>query len=93
MSSEDEKRIMFEIYRDAADGGRYRVVYFTELGEREREAEISRAANGEHLFDGYILSRERWEAKQAVERILDQLNKGTAIDLTYIETELKSFMG
>jgi hypothetical protein len=93
MSLEDEKRIMFEIYRDAADSGRYHVVYFTELGEHEREMEISRAANGEHLFDGYILSRERWEAKQAVGRILDQLNNGTAMDPTSIETELKPFMG
>lgn len=92
MSVEDEKRVMFEIYRDAADGGCYRVVYFTELGEHERETAISKAANGEHVFDGYLLSRERWQAKQAVERILDQLNSGTVIDPTHIESELKPFM-
>ena len=83
---------MFEIYREAADNGSYRVVYFTELGEHERETEIGNALRGDHVFDGFILSRERWPAKQAVERILDRLNNGAAVDLGEIENELKRFM-
>ena len=39
----DTKKVMFEIYRDADYGNRYRVVYFTELGEHDKEDEISRA--------------------------------------------------
>lgn len=92
MAIEDEKRIMFEIYREAEDKGRYRVVYFTELGEHEREIEIGNAARGDHLFDGFILSRQRWQAKQAVDGLLDRLNNGDAIDPADIEHELRPFI-
>lgn len=92
MSVEPEKRIMFEIYREAGDNGCYRVVYFTELGEHERETEIGNAARGDHVFDGFILSRERWQAKRAVEQILERLNNGAALGATEIEHELKPFM-
>lgn len=92
MASEHEKRIMFEIYREGTDARHYRVVYFTELGEHEREREISDAARGDHIFDGFILSRERWPAKQAVERILERLNSGSEPDPDEIEHELKPFM-
>jgi hypothetical protein len=88
----DEKRIMFEIYRETADDGRYRVVYFTELGEHERETEIGNAARGDHVFDGFILSRERSQAKAAVSGILERLNNGEAVDTREIERELKPFM-
>jgi len=92
MSGEYEKRIMFEIYREATDHGRYRVVYFTELGEHERETEISNAARGDHIFDGFILSSERWQAKQAMDQILDRLNDGGLIDPRAIEDELRPYM-
>lgn len=88
----DEKRIMFEIYREAVDDRRYRVVYFTELGEHERETEISNALRGDHVFDGFILSRERFRAKEVVAGILDRLNQGVALDSTDIERELQPFM-
>jgi hypothetical protein len=88
----DEKRIMFEIYRETADDRRYRVVYFTELGEHEREAEIGNAARGDHVFDGFILSRERSQAKAVVSGILERLNNGEAVDPSDIERGLKPFM-
>jgi hypothetical protein len=92
MSVEQEKQIMFEIYREPADYGCYRVVYFTELGEHEREREIGNALRGDHIFDGFLLSRERWQAKQAVQRILERLNNGATVDPADIEHELKPFM-
>ena len=92
MNRGDEKRIMFEIYREAVDNGRYRVVYFTELGEHERETEIGNAARGDHIFDGFILSGERVPAKQAVETILERMNNGAAVNPTDIERELKPFL-
>jgi hypothetical protein len=88
----DEKRIMFEIYRESADDRRYRVVYFTELGEHERELEIGNAARGDHVFDGFILSRERSQAKGAVSGILERLNNGEAVGASDIERELRPFM-
>ena len=39
-------KIMFEIYKDVARNGNYQVIYFTELDDHNREAEINRAANG-----------------------------------------------
>jgi len=88
----DEKRVMFEIYRDADDQGRFRVVYFTELGEHERELEIASAFRGEHVFDGFILTRERFQAKSAINSILDRLNSGEPVGQAEIERELGPFM-
>ncbi len=88
----DEKRVMFEIYRDADDQGRFRVVYFTELGEHERELEIAAAFRGEHVFDGFILTRERFQAKSAINSILDRLNSGEPVGQAEIARELGPFM-
>jgi hypothetical protein len=88
----DEKRVMFEIYRDADDPACFRVVYFTELGEHERELEISAAFRGEHIFDGFILTRERFQAKSAINSILDRLNQGEQVDESQIARELQPFM-
>lgn len=88
----DEKRVMFEIYRDAEDAGRYRVVYFTELGEHERELEIGSAFRGDHVFDGFILSRERVNAKRAINILLDRLNSGERVTQDEMARELRPFM-
>ena len=39
----ESDKIMFEIYRETEYTGRYRVVYFTELQEHNKESEINRA--------------------------------------------------
>jgi hypothetical protein len=88
----DEKQIMFEIYREAEDDRRYRVVYFTELGEHEREKEIGSAVRGDHVFDGFLLSREGARAKRAVSSILERLNSGQSVDSSEMERELKPFL-
>jgi hypothetical protein len=88
----DEKRVMFEIYRDDEPAGRFRVVYFTELGEHERELEISAAFRGDHVFDGFILTREKFEAKQAINSLLDRLNSGERVPPSDIARELAPFM-
>ena len=88
----DEKQIMFEIYREAEDDRRYRVVYFTELGEHEREKEIGSAVRGDHVFDGFIVSREGARAKRAVSSILERLNSGEPVDSSEMERELRPFL-
>jgi len=60
-------RIMFEIYRETTYSGRYRVVYFTELNDHNRETEINRALAGEHFYDGFITSFRKDEAKAIIE--------------------------
>jgi hypothetical protein len=88
----DTKKVMFEIYREADFGGRFKVVYFTELGEHDKEKEIENALRGEHIFDGFLLHRERNEAKQIVDDILKRLNSGERIDETAIRENLQPFL-
>jgi hypothetical protein len=91
-ASTDEKRVMFEIYRDSEDAGRFRVVYFTELGEHERELEISAAFRGDHVFDGFILTREKLQAKQVINTLLERMNSGERVRPADIARELAPFM-
>ena len=88
----DTKKVMFEIYRDTALTGQYKVVYFTELGEHDKDTEIADAMRGEHVFDGFLLHRERQEGKQAVDEILGELNRGAHVDAAAIEAKLKPFL-
>ena len=91
-ASADEKRVMFEIYREDEAGGKFRVVYFTELGEHERELEISSAFRGDHIFDGFILTREKLQAKQVINSLLERLNSGEPVPQTDIARELAPYM-
>ena len=88
----DTKKVMFEIYRDASFGGRYKVVYYTELGEHDKENEINEAMRGERVFDGFLLHRERNQAKQVVEEILERLNRGESIRSAEIERLLQPYL-
>jgi hypothetical protein len=82
---------MFEIYREDGYGQKYRVVYFTELHEGNKEAEIARAATGEHLFDGFIADHRKEEAKGILARFVDRLNHGEAPDLEQLRRDLAPY--
>jgi hypothetical protein len=88
----DTKKVMFEIYRDTSLTGEYKVVYFTELGEHDKDTEIADAMRGEHIYDGFLLYRERQEGKQVVDQILGELNQGTTLDPVAIEEKLKPYL-
>jgi hypothetical protein len=75
MAFESDKT-MFEIYRESTYSGKYRVVYFTELQDHNKETEINRAMAGEHLFDGFIRNYGKEEAKEIIGTLLDRLNNG-----------------
>jgi hypothetical protein len=83
---------MFEIYKEAVYQGRYKVVYFTELQDHNREFEINRAVAGEHFFDGFIRTFRKDEAKAVIENLLKRLNTGEEIKTTEVERELRPFM-
>jgi len=83
---------MFEIYREPEFGRQYRVVYFTELDEHNKEKEINEAMRGEHVFDGYLRNFKKQEGKRIVSEILERLNSGESIGPEDIERELKPFM-
>jgi hypothetical protein len=84
-------KIMFEIFKDIARNGDYRVIYFTELDDHNREAEINRAANGEHIYDGFIRNRGKDQAKLVLGSILERLNRGDSIGPAEIEKELQPY--
>ena len=88
----DTKKVMFEIYRDADFGNHYRVVYFTELGEHDKEDEINNAMRGQHVFDGFLLHRERNAAKHVVDDLLKRLNSGEHIDEAAIRQSLGPYL-
>ncbi len=83
----DCKKVMFEIFRDCHDG-EYRVVYFTELGEHEKDRAVNEAMHGEHIFAGYMLHRDRCRGKIAVAELLERLNSGESLSDTQIESVL-----
>ena len=85
-------KIMFEIYREADYGRKYRVVYFTELDEHNKEQEISRAMAGEHLFDGFLAERYRDEGKRAIHRTVDRLNDGESLDANTVGESLSPYL-
>ncbi|PYU24910.1 MAG: hypothetical protein DMG32_12955 [Acidobacteria bacterium] len=88
----ESDKVMFEIYREPEFGRRYRVVYFTELDEHNREIEINEAMRGQHVFDGYLRNYSKQEGKRMVAGILERLNSGQSVSPAEIERELKPFM-
>jgi hypothetical protein len=90
MAFESDK-IMFEIYREPYQG-RYRVVYFTELQDHNKETEINRAMAGDHFCDGFIRSYRKDQAKEAIGRILERLNEGERLTPAQVEQELQPFV-
>jgi hypothetical protein len=84
-------QIMFEIYRETTYSGRYRVVYFTELNDRNRDTEINRALAGEHFYDGFIKALRKDEAKKIIEAAITQLNEGQAVDPDALAKALAPF--
>ena len=81
-------KVMFEIYRETEYTGRYRVVYFTELQDHNKESEINHALAGEHFYDGFLRNYRKDEAKQIIDGILERLNNGEKLEPEQVETAL-----
>jgi len=88
----ESDKVMFEIYRESQYSGRYRVVYFTELQEHNKETEINHALAGEHYFDGFIKNFGKDEAKEIIQSILARLNSGEKMDPGEVERALGDLM-
>jgi len=88
----ESDKIMFEIYRESTYSGKYRVVYFTELQDHNKEAEINRAMAGEHVFDGFLRNYKKDLAKETIGKLLDRMNNGEKLTSDEIVQQLKPFM-
>jgi hypothetical protein len=84
----ESDKVMFEIYRETEYTGQYRVVYFTELQDHNKESEINHALAGEHFFDGFIKNYRKDEAKEIINSILQRLNNGEALPPDEVERAL-----
>lgn len=84
----ESDKVMFEIYRETEYTGKYRVVYFTELQDHNKETEINHALNGEHFYDGFIKNFRKDEAKEIIEGLLNRLNNGESMKPEQIESAL-----
>lgn len=88
----ESDKIMFEVYKEAAYTGRYRVVYFTELNEQNKEFEINRALAGEHFYDGFIKNYKSDEAKDVISRLLDRMNSGEVLTPEQFEQAIAGYI-
>jgi hypothetical protein len=88
MGAFESEKTMFEIYRETSYTGRFRVVYFTELQEHNKESEINHAMAGEHFFDGFLKNFSKDEGKQIIDRILERMNAGEALSPNQVSAEL-----
>lgn len=83
---------MFEIYREASYNRLYKVVYFTELNDNNKEAEINRAIAGDHFFDGFLSEKKKDAGKAVIEDALARLNQGEQMKPEEIEKELAEYL-
>lgn len=79
MAGFESDKTMFEVYRENAYSGSYRVVYFTELQDYNKETEINRAMAGEHFVDGFLHNYRKDEAKAIIDAMLDRMNRGEQV--------------
>jgi hypothetical protein len=91
MRSESDK-IMFEVYREPGFNRQYRVVYFTELEEHDRDAAINAALAGERFYDGFINAADSVAAKQMLDTFLDRLNNGASVSASATSDELEALL-
>ncbi|MEO6694717.1 MAG: hypothetical protein ABIY50_08660 [Ignavibacteria bacterium] len=73
MAFESEKT-MFEIYREKEFNKKFKVVYYTELTEHNKETEINHALNGETIFDGYLKDLKKETGKGIIRDLLKEMN-------------------
>jgi hypothetical protein len=92
MGAFESEKTMFEIYRETAYTGAYRVVYFTELHEHNKESEINHALAGDHYFDGFIRNYKKDEAKQIIDTLLKRLNDGETLSRGDLEQALANHL-
>jgi hypothetical protein len=88
----ESEKIMFEVYREVGYNRKYKVVYFTELNEHNKETEINRAMAGDHFFDGFLAEKKKEEAKAVIDRLLERLNEGDRLRPEDLQSELAEYL-
>ncbi|NQT61329.1 MAG: hypothetical protein HQ556_00080 [Candidatus Marinimicrobia bacterium] len=87
-----QEKIMFEIYRDDSYSREFRVVYYSELNEHNKDVEIDRAMLGDHVFDGYFLALKKDKVMRSITELIHQLNQAEHPDPSVIGAELAEYL-
>jgi hypothetical protein len=82
-------KIMFEVYREGGYDRRYRVVYFTELNDHNRDTELNRCLAGESFLSGFLAESSRKEGRAIITSALARLNDGDELTPAGLESELR----
>jgi len=85
-------KIMFEVYREGGYDRRYRVVYFTELNDHNRDHELNRCLAGETFLSGFLAEASRKEARAIISGTIKRLNDGEELTPSGLEAELTPHM-
>ena len=92
MAFESDKT-MFEIYREKDFNKKFRVVFYTELTEHNKEFEINQALNGETIFDGFLKDLRKDDGKAVIRDLLKEMNSGeNALNREDIRIKLQDFL-
>ena len=92
MAFESDKT-MFEIYREKDFNKKFRVVFYTELTEHNKEFEINQALNGETIFDGFLKDLRKDDGKAVIRDLLKEMNSvENALNREDIRSKLQDFL-
>ena len=83
---------MFEVYREGGYDRRYRVVYFTELNDNNRDTELNRCIAGTSFYSSFIREDLRKDARIVINKALERLNDGEDLTPAQLEAELGAFL-
>lgn len=85
-------KIMFDVYREGGYDRRYRVCYFTELNDHNRDTELNRCLAGESFYSGYLVESSRKDARVVIGQALKRLNDGEDLGPAQLEAELAPYL-
>jgi len=85
-------KVMFEIYREGHYNRTFRVCYFTELNDHNRETEFNRALAGDHVFDGFLDGPTKEKGKEVIADFLKRLNDGEEITADQMREGLADYL-
>lgn len=85
-------KVMFEVYREGHYNKTFRVVYFTELNDHNREQEFNRALAGDHFLDGFLAGATKEQGKEVIAAFVARLNEGEALAPDTLRSALAGFL-
>lgn len=85
-------KIMFEVYREGGYDRRYRVVYFTELNDHNRDTELNRCLAGTSFYSSFLREDARKEARVVINKAIERLNEGEDLAPSDLEAELGPYL-